>query len=193
MKWIIQKKDEVLDLEAIMFKAQFTYLRSKTYNLFGNVKGSRNGRSSQLLYLYDYIAGKKVMGQQYVGTQSVDLAQIQGSLNAGRCRDFDGNFRLVNKHGQERLAGVAQALQHKRLPPISLVQVGDIYFVQDGHHRVSIALANEQEQIKANVTIMRVESNDNPIAELAYIWLLKCELFLKVVMKSFAIPNIKRK
>lgn len=151
-----------------MFKAQVTNLSSKAQKWVGQLKRISTDRSSQLLYLYDYIAGQQVIAQQYAGTRSVALAAIQGSINAGRCQDFDGNFRLLNKHSQERLAGVAQAWQHKHLPPISLVQVGDIYFVQDGHHRVSIALANEQEEIKANVTMIQVETMNTTVPQLAY-------------------------
>lgn len=120
------------------------------------IKRSVDGRAPKLLYLYQHIAGQEIKEQQYIGRLVVPLAQIQGSIMAGRCRDFDGNFRLLNKRGQGRLEEVARAWRRKKLPPISLVQVGDIFFVQDGHHRVAISIANGQESITANVTAMRV-------------------------------------
>ena len=43
------------------------------------------------------------------------------------------------------------------LPPVELIQIGDIYFVRDGHHRVSVARAMGQEHIEAEVTLWKVE------------------------------------
>jgi hypothetical protein len=42
------------------------------------------------------------------------------------------------------------------LPPVHLIQVGDVYFVRDGHHRISVAKALGQTQIEANVTVWNV-------------------------------------
>ena len=145
-----------------MFNLHFADIHSSAH------KWLVSRRKPQLLYLYSYITGKNVAGQHYAGTQQVALSRIRGSLNQGRCRDFDGNFQLRNKEGQKRLADVAQVWQRRSLPPISLVQVGDIYFVQDGHHRVSIAKAQHQEQIKADVTIMQLVNNSSSPTQLAY-------------------------
>ena len=73
-----------------------------------------------------------------------------------RCLDFDAHFRLINPHGRERWENVARAWRTQNLHPISLTQVGDIYFVQDGHHRVSIAVHQEQSQIEARVTVIEL-------------------------------------
>jgi hypothetical protein len=43
--------------------------------------------------------------------------------------------------------------QGKVLPPVVLVQVGDVYFVRDGHHRISVARALGQLDIEAEVTV----------------------------------------
>ncbi|MCB8986520.1 MAG: ParB N-terminal domain-containing protein [Ardenticatenaceae bacterium] len=37
------------------------------------------------------------------------------------------------------------------MPPVDLVQVGDTYFVMDGHHRISVAQAMGQDEIEASV------------------------------------------
>jgi hypothetical protein len=42
------------------------------------------------------------------------------------------------------------------MPPVVLVQVGDIYFVEDGHHRISVALAWGEQEIEAEVTVWQV-------------------------------------
>jgi hypothetical protein len=47
--------------------------------------------------------------------------------------------------------------QGKVLPPVVLVQVGDVYFVRDGHHRISVARALGQQDIEAQVTLWQVK------------------------------------
>jgi hypothetical protein len=39
------------------------------------------------------------------------------------------------------------------LPPVELIQVGSVYFVRDGHHRISVARAMGQQEIEAVVTV----------------------------------------
>jgi hypothetical protein len=46
--------------------------------------------------------------------------------------------------------------QGKVLPPVVLVQVGDVYFVRDGHHRISVARALGQLDIEAEATVWHV-------------------------------------
>ena len=40
---------------------------------------------------------------------------------------------------------------------MELVQLGDLYFVREGHHRISVAQAMGQESIDAEVTVWLVE------------------------------------
>jgi hypothetical protein len=84
------------------------------------------------------------------GTQTVLVEQIRGS--EGRSADFDAEFRPLRKHNQERWQNIAVAHQMGRLlPPVELIQVGDTYFVRDGHHRVSVARTFGQKYIEAHV------------------------------------------
>ena len=39
------------------------------------------------------------------------------------------------------------------LPPVELIQIGEVYFVRDGHHRISVAAALGQQEIDAMVTV----------------------------------------
>jgi hypothetical protein len=90
------------------------------------------------------------------GTQTVLVEQIRGS--EGRCEDFDAEFRPLRKHGEERWRKIAVAHQMGRLlPPVELIQVGDTYFVRDGHHRVSVARTFGQKYIEAHVTVWQVD------------------------------------
>lgn len=43
--------------------------------------------------------------------------------------------------------------QGRSLPPVELIQIGEVYFVRDGHHRISVAQTMGQEQIEATVTV----------------------------------------
>jgi len=93
-----------------------------------------------------------VSNRHYIGLQTVRIAQIRGS--EGRSREFDAHFRPRQTHTKERWVNVAVAQsQGHPLPPVELIQIGDIYFVRDGHHRISVAQAMGQEQIEAFVTV----------------------------------------
>jgi hypothetical protein len=76
-------------------------------------------------------------------TRPVPLDQILGS--DGRCGDFDRDFNPLHDHRRGT-----------PLPPVDLVQVGNLYFVQDGHHRISVARALGQPEIEARVTVWHV-------------------------------------
>jgi hypothetical protein len=87
----------------------------------------------------------------------VSIAQIGGS--EGRAGDFDREFNPLKDHVRKRWLGIAAAReQGVALPPVSLVQVGDVYYVKDGHHRISVAKALGQETIEAKVAVWQMES-----------------------------------
>jgi len=43
-----------------------------------------------------------------------------------------------------------------KLPPVALIRVGQVYFVEDGHHRISVAKAHGDQDIEAVVTVLHV-------------------------------------
>ena len=47
-------------------------------------------------------------------------------------------------------------LQDVPLPPVDLIQVGDRYFVRDGHHRISVARTLGQHFVEAEVTVYQM-------------------------------------
>ena len=80
----------------------------------------------------------------------VPVTSIVGSLH--RHQDFDREFRLLNPALRERWERLADAMRDGVvLPPVDLVQLGELYFVLDGHHRVSIARSMGQLAITARV------------------------------------------
>jgi hypothetical protein len=82
--------------------------------------------------------------------QEVPVSQIVGSMD--RFRDFDRTFLPRKKATQSRWTRIDRAYyEDVRLPPIQLYKVGDIYFVKDGNHRVSVARERGVEFIDAEV------------------------------------------
>ena len=108
-------------------------------------------RPRHLLALAEMDAVCTPSNRQQAGTRTVPIRQIRGSQ--GRSRDFDPNFNPIQAHTKERWLSIARARQGgKSLPPVKLAQLGDVYFVQDGHHRISVARALGQQDIEAEVT-----------------------------------------
>ena len=110
------------------------------------------GRSGQLPNLNKIAAGRTMAAHSQIGTQTVLLQRIIGSES--RRIGFDDAFNPYGLDIPQRWQNIAQAwLDGKNLPPIELIQLGDRYFVRDGHHRVSVARAFGQLEIDAFVTV----------------------------------------
>lgn len=106
-------------------------------------------RSSRSWSLHPEEPIRKIQKQQ----KTVSVSQIKGSTK-GRSFDFDDQFRPLQSHNKDRWVRVAIADRTGiPLPPVDLLQVDDVYFVTDGHHRVSVAKAFERDEIRANVTV----------------------------------------
>jgi hypothetical protein len=115
--------------------------------------GSRNSR--RLLEMSEIEGTCGVDARSYAGLHTVPMGQIRGS--EGRSNDFDRDFNPLQDHCMSRWLRVARAHdQDKVLPPVVLVQVGEVYFVRDGHHRISVARALGQLEIEAEVTVWQV-------------------------------------
>jgi hypothetical protein len=75
--------------------------------------------------------------RRYLGLQTIPVSAITGSV--GRSRDFDRRFRPLKKHLRDRWAGALLRSGNDSWPPIQVNKVDEAYFVEDGHHRVSVA------------------------------------------------------
>ena len=129
-----------------MFPAMtFTCQRSAAINAFQRFhqRGQLSALWAKLTGTYPYLeefdcyAVRLQEGRRYLGVQAIPLQAITGSL--GRGRDFDRKFRPLKKHLRDRWAGVYLRSDVDSWPPILVNKVGDVYFVEDGHHRVSVA------------------------------------------------------
>jgi nucleotide-binding universal stress UspA family protein/ribosome modulation factor len=135
------------------------------------------GRSLDLLP-YDEISTKlRAVSQTDRGVRQVPLKDIIGSVS--RIQDFDRNFLPLRDDDMDRWAKVKTAMTSplaQGVPPVSLYQIGDAYFVIDGNHRVSIAKEMGMETIEAYVTetqtkvpISSTLTSDELILKTAYV------------------------
>ncbi len=92
--------------------------------------------------------------QAYLGRQRVQVRSIVGS--EGRYGDFDDEFVPLQSSCEQRWTFVYAALRRGEfLPLVSLLKVGDSYFVRDGNHRVSVARWLGVEALDAEVVELR--------------------------------------
>jgi hypothetical protein len=90
-------------------------------------------------------------GERRLGLQVITLDSIIGSVD--RQREFDRRFRPTSGQVRERWQRLALAQRRgESIPPIEVYRVGDMHFVVDGHHRVSVAHALGLKTIDAYVT-----------------------------------------
>ncbi|MCK5054262.1 MAG: hypothetical protein KAR65_08285, partial [Anaerolineales bacterium] len=96
----------------------------------------------------DSLKGRKSVKQEL---REIPLDAIVGSV--GRYKDFTRKFLPLQDSDEGRWARVKAAVMEMRgLPFIEVYQIGDVYFVLDGNHRVSVARQLGARHIQANVT-----------------------------------------
>ena len=95
-------------------------------------------------------------GERRLGLQTIPLDSIVGSVD--RTRDFDRRFRPTSRRTRKRWERMATAARRgEAFPPIDVYRIGEVHFVRDGHHRVSIARAQGLPDIDAYVTEVMTE------------------------------------
>ncbi len=106
---------------------------------------------SEILPFDEVVAALGRVGERRLGLQVIPLDSIVGSVD--RTRDFDRRFRPRSGRSRERWERLATAQRRgEAIPPIDVYRVGELHFVKDGHHRVSVAHALRLRSIDAYVT-----------------------------------------
>ncbi|MBK7893425.1 MAG: hypothetical protein WAS33_11505 [Candidatus Promineifilaceae bacterium] len=105
----------------------------------------------------------------YVGVKQVPLDAIVGSV--GRYKNFTRKFLPLTNSVQERWVAVDALASQTGWPPVDLYQVGNIYFVKDGNHRVSVARQLNLPTIEAHVLAYPVEVEIDPTENLDQIFI----------------------
>jgi len=99
----------------------------------------------------EVVAALGFRGERRLGLQTLRLDTIVGTVDS--TRDFDRRFRPTSGRVRERWERLALAQRRgESIPPIEVYRVGDMHFVIDGHHRVSIAMATGAKTIEGYVT-----------------------------------------
>lgn len=97
----------------------------------------------------------RISNRHYGGVRAVLINQIYGTL--GRGEDFDDQFHPLDERSRDRWVTIAiLRLQGQPVDAVRLIQVGDHYFVEDGHHRISVARTLGQAVVDAEVTVWEV-------------------------------------
>lgn len=87
--------------------------------------------------------------RKFLGIKDIPVEDIIGTL--GRHTDFDHRFRPLKLNLRDRWVNVYLTYDQEGWAPILVHKVGDHYYVEDGHHRVSIARAREIAFIQATI------------------------------------------
>jgi nucleotide-binding universal stress UspA family protein len=109
------------------------------------------GNSIELLSFDKVRKQLKLKGGIPRGIKEIPLDSIVGSV--GRYSDFTRDFLPLREANMDRWARVKVATNGMAgLPPIDVYQIGEVYFVLDGNHRISVARQHGAEYIQAYVT-----------------------------------------
>jgi len=137
--------DSSLDAQA---REDFSRVRSK--ELFSRLIHMLKKQTHSLLSFNEVKSLLRPRAERYKGMQSVPIEKIVGS--EGRYRDFNRAFLPKHDYLRNRWMSVDKAhLKDVILPPIKLYQIGSVYFVRDGNHRVSVAKTKGVMAIDAEV------------------------------------------
>ena len=140
-------------------KSDFARARFKAF--LNRVRSTLGGLPKTLLSYDDIKEKLHIGGPIYRGVQTVEVSKIVGSLN--RYHQFDRAFLPLDDQIANRWENIDRAFyQEINLPPIVLYKVGGVYFVVDGHHRVSVARQQGQLFIEADVRECSTKVNITP-------------------------------
>jgi hypothetical protein len=107
---------------------------------------------SIMLPFDEVVAALGRRSQRDGGEQWIALDSIVGTVDR-RLSQFDRAFRPGSDDMRGRWEQIAAARRRgDELPPIRVYRIGELHFVEDGHHRVSVARSLGDTKILAHVT-----------------------------------------
>jgi len=124
--------------------------------IFRNIVSKIKGESNSLLSFSEIVKIVKIKNETYKGMRYVPIEDIVGS--EGRYNDFTREFLPERKNLRNRWEKIDEA--HYKdiiLPPIKVYQLGGVYFVRDGNHRVSVSKRQGKEFIDAEVVEIQTD------------------------------------
>lgn len=142
-------------------QARSDFQRARFKAFINRVWDTLSGQRTTLLSYDDIKEKLHVGGPIYRGMHTVLVEDIVGSLN--RYHEFDRVFLPASDKLAQRWQSVNRAFYEEiSLPPVVLYKVGQVYFVVDGHHRVSVAREQGQIYIEAEVRECATRVNLTP-------------------------------
>jgi hypothetical protein len=143
--------------------AEHDFLRMRRRQVLSRLAGwlRREPDDVNLVLPFDeVVAALGLVGERRLGREVIRLDSVVGSVD--KTRAFDRYFRPTSGRVRQRWERLAIATRRgESVPPIDVYRIGDLHFVRDGHHRVSVAHALGLETIEATVTdvLTRIEPN----------------------------------
>jgi hypothetical protein len=148
LRWVVARLAALVVVLAVALRAWRAWRPSARL-------ARRGAHRAVLPSLYDRYPDATRAQQRRVGVRTVPLDRIVGTMRHPSQNTADflplPGLRGRNWHGRwQRINRAMDRLEP--LPPVDLVQVGDDYYVEDGHNRVAAALRNGAIDIDADAT-----------------------------------------
>jgi len=145
-----------MEINVATQQAMADFSRARGRAVLSQIQHFLNTDRDKLLSFHDVKDILKPRNEVYRGSQIVPINLIAGS--EGRYHDFNKYFLPKAEHLRNRWQRVDEAhIRDIILPPISLYEIGGVYFVRDGNHRVSVAKSQGVEFIDADVISLATE------------------------------------
>jgi len=146
---------------ADQMRATQDFNRARNRATLSRIQHFLNADKDKLLSFNDVKEILKPKNEVYRGMQAVPISKIVGS--EGRYRDFTKYFLPRREFLRHRWQNVDLAqIRDIPLPAIQLYEIGGVYFVRDGNHRVSVFRSQGGEVIDAEVTSLSTEIEIEP-------------------------------
>lgn len=144
-------------MEALRAQEDFDAARFKSFRRAVTSMLTRRGR--RMLSLDEVLDAAGAEGRAYGGVQEIPVDRIAGSAAPLKSGDFGPGFLPMSPRLRDRWTRIyREMVEGAELPPIDVYKVGDLYFVIDGHHRVSVARALGRPVINARVVEVRTRA-----------------------------------
>jgi len=134
--------------------AQFDFSRARRRRALSRLANRLRGEPSDvnlILPFEEVVEALGRRGEKSLGLQTIELDSIVGTVDRGR--EFDRRFQPTSGSVRTRWERIAAAQRRgEAMPPIDVYRIGELHFVKDGHHRVSVARALGLDVIDAYVT-----------------------------------------